>query len=49
MISGVTNHASVSVKLMDESAFAGCQENSTCLTVQSVSLVERGYSVGLFS
>jgi len=30
--SEVTNHASPSGNLMDESGFGGCQENGTCLT-----------------
>ena len=29
---GVTNYASLSVSLMDESGFGECQENFTCLT-----------------
>ena len=30
--SGMTNHASPSGNLMEESGFGGCQENGTCLT-----------------
>ena len=44
MFSGVTNRASPSDNLMDESGFGGCQENGTCLT--ALCQVERGLWCG---
>ncbi|CAI9593111.1 unnamed protein product, partial [Staurois parvus] len=32
VLSGVTNHASLSGNLMDVSGFGSCQQNGTCLT-----------------
>lgn len=44
----MTNHASLSGSLMDESKFGSCQENGTCLTAlrQVKSLVEGGLWCG---